>query len=199
MMTPEQLVDWTNNVPELGSTPMGKGPDVPDHLSIYTRKEMLLLAKYAVQIPVGGTALEIGVYVGHTASILLNLQGDLSLNVFLIDNWSWMMPDAKDSFDKMMRDNFPLTLYTGLWGTSKEAREMWSPGWPIDFIHIDGNHDRGPDGVDADCQMWLPLLDSGGVVAFHDADHLPVWETIQEFCPGWAGERAGRTVVRVKP
>lgn len=198
MKTPEELVDFVNTIEELGSTPMGKGPDCPDHLSIYTRREMLLLAKYAVQIPFCGIAVEVGVYVGHTASILLNLEKDLELSVNLIDNWSWMMPDAKLSFDKMMEDNFPRSLYNPYWMTSGEARKKWAD-WPINFIHIDACHDRGDFGVDNDCKIWLPLLVSGGVAVFHDYDHGPVAETVAEFCPGWAGEESGRTAVRIKP
>lgn len=197
MMTPEQLVDWVNNVPELGSTPMGKGPDVPDHLSIYTRREMMLLAKYAVQIPKGGTAVEIGVYVGHTASILLNLQRDLDLDIVLVDNWSWMMPDALNSFDQMISDNFNAVPFQGMWMTSNEAHQKWDG--PIDFIHIDACHDRGEEGVDNDCKLWLPHLKSGGVAVFHDHDHGPVAQTVAEYCPGWAGQEAGRTAVRIKP
>lgn len=200
-MTPEELVDWVNNVPELGSTPMGKGPDVPDHLSIYTRREMMLLAKYATQIPYGGTAIEIGVYVGHTASILLNLERDLELDIILVDNWSWMMPDARASFDKMIEENFAETPFEGKWMLSKEAYTDMCKSYPlrIDYIHIDGNHERGEDGVDTDCELWLPHLNAGGVALFHDADHSPVMDTINEYCPGWEGEQAGRTVARIKP
>lgn len=207
MKTPEQLVDFVNTIEELGSTPMGKGPDVPDHLSIYTRKEMMLLAKYAVKIPKGGIAVEIGVYVGHTASILLNLEpeDELDLIVVLVDNWSWMMPDARDSFDKMIADNFSHAYFESFWMTSNEAYaryvETWgeTDGHTIDFIHIDACHDRGEEGVDNDCKLWLPLLRSGGVAVFHDVDHEPVMQTVDEFCPGWEGERAGRTAVRIKP
>jgi predicted O-methyltransferase YrrM len=199
MMTPEELVDWVNNVPELGSTPMGKGPDVPAHLSIYTRREMMLLAKYAVQIPKYGTAVEIGVYVGHTASILLNLQEELALDIILVDNWSWMMPDARNSYDKMMAENFTETPVCELWMTSAEAHQFIMPSQLIDFIHIDACHDRGSDGVDNDCKLWLPHLRSGGVAVFHDADHIPVAQTIEEYCAAWSGEGAGRTAVRIKP
>jgi predicted O-methyltransferase YrrM len=202
MMTPEELVDWVNNVPELGSTPLGKGPDVPAHLSIYTRSEMMLLAKYATRIPKHGVAVEIGVYVGHTASILLNLQEALVLDVVLIDNWTWMMPDARDSFDKLIRESFSETPFQGFWMLSSEARvhfaaQMAKPS--IDYIHIDGNHNYDGTGVDLDCKLWLPLLKPGGVVAFHDHDHEPVARAVAEFCPGWAGEEAQRTAVRIKP
>lgn len=206
MKTVQELIEFAESIPELGATPMAKGPDAPDHLSIYTRKEMALLATYARNIPHGGTAVEIGVYVGHTASVLLNLQEELELDIVLVDNWSWMMPDARHSFNLMMEMYFVDTPYQGLWMTSSEAyRQIVTEANVVeghsllDYIHIDGCHDRGENGVDEDCRLWLPMLNRGGVAVFHDHDCEPVRRTVEEYCPGWSGEEAGRTAVRVKP
>lgn len=200
MKTPEELVAFIGTIESLGSTPMGGLDGNEDH-SVYTRKEAMLLAKYACQIPVGGTAVEIGVYVGHTASVLLNLEEDLSLGIALVDCWSWMMPHSKASFDLMM-ERFPNSRYEPFWMLSSEAnskfREM-VPAFLIDYIHIDGDHDWRDTGVNNDCELWLPLLRSGGVAVFHDHNCEPVARAVAQYCPGWAGEQAGRTVVRIKP
>lgn len=200
MKTPEELVNFIGTIVSLGSTPMGGLDGNEDH-SVYTRREAMLLAKYACKLPRAAMCVEIGVYVGHTASILLNLQADLALDVNLIDCWSWMMPDSKASFDKMVQENFPKTPFTPLWMLSSEAHETWvRNGWPrLDYIHIDGDHDWRDTGVNNDCERWLPLLNSGGVVCFHDSFHEPVARAIATYCPGWAGEEAGRTTVRIKP
>lgn len=205
MKTPEELVNFIGTIVSLGSTPMGGLDGNEDH-SVYTRREAMLLAKYACQIPNGGTAVEIGVYVGHTASILLNLEpmDQLDLNVVLVDCWSWMMPDSKASFDKMIAENFPDTLYEFYWMLSSEAHKEFTGGWgpeacEIDYLHIDGDHDWRDTGVNNDCELWLPLLKSGGVVAYHDSNHEPVARAIATYCPGWESERAGRTTVLRKP
>lgn len=207
MKTPQELVKFIEGIESLGSTPMGGLDGNEDH-SVYTRREAMLLAEYACQIPRDGTAVEIGVYVGHTASILLNLEplNQLNLNVVLVDCWSWMMPDSKASFDKMMRESFPHATYEEYWMLSTEAHKLYmaaSGGDPelsaIDYIHIDGDHDWRDTGVNNDCELWLPLLKSGGVVAFHDSFHEPVARAIATYCNGWPGERAGRTTVRIKP
>lgn len=202
MKTPEELVQFIGTIESLGPTGMGGLDGNEDH-SVYSRREAMLLAKYACKIPYGGTAVEIGVYVGHTASILLSLEEDLNLDIHLVDCWSWMMPHAKNSFDLMIK-RFPGSKYTDHWMLSSEANQEFrasphglSPD--IDYIHIDGDHDWRETGVNNDCELWLPLLKSGGVACFHDSFYEPVARAIATYCPGWAGEEAGRTTVRIKP
>ncbi len=205
MKTPKELVDFIGTIQSLGSTPMGGLDGNEDH-SVYTRREATLLAEYACRIPRGGVAVEIGVYVGHTASILLNLEPmeQLNLTVVLIDCWSWMTEDAKASFNLMMSTSFPYAAYEPYWMLSTDAHREYMEGFDpeecqIDYIHIDGDHDWRDTGVNNDCELWLPLLRSGGVVGFHDSFHEPVARAIATYCPGWAGEQAGRTTVRIKP
>ena len=40
---------------------------------------------------------------------------------------------------------------------------------PYDFVFIDGDHRR--TGVQADIEMYFPLINKGGLAAFHDWNH----------------------------
>jgi hypothetical protein len=40
---------------------------------------------------------------------------------------------------------------------------------PYDFLFIDGDHSR--IGIEQDIKMYVPLVQPGGIVAFHDWDH----------------------------
>lgn len=52
----------------------------------------------------------------------------------------------------------------------------------FDFIFIDGDHNY--EAVRQDFEQWLPLLESGGFVGFHDS--APVTSLPSDF-PGWPG------------
>lgn len=57
-------------------------------------------------------------------------------------------------------------------GDSAEVGRGWSQ--KIDYLFVDGDHTE--TGVRADCRAWLPHMNSGGYVLFHDywpypADH----------------------------
>ena len=51
------------------------------------------------------------------------------------------------------------------------AKVCGSFGGGIDFLFIDGAHDRA--SVEADMDGWLPKVKPGGIVAFHDYNSLP--------------------------
>ncbi len=40
---------------------------------------------------------------------------------------------------------------------------------PYDFLYIDGDHRRW--GVQMDIEMYRPLVNKGGMIAFHDWEH----------------------------
>lgn len=57
------------------------------------------------------------------------------------------------------------------------------PPWdrPLDFVYIDGNHER--DAVAADIAAWWPLVAEGGILAGHDYDpgHPGVIAAVEAF------------------
>jgi predicted O-methyltransferase YrrM len=55
------------------------------------------------------------------------------------------------------------------------ARVKQELGGPVDFLFIDGDHSY--EGVARDAELYLPLVRSGGIAAFHDICPDPVQAT----------------------
>ncbi|MBI3090381.1 MAG: class I SAM-dependent methyltransferase [Candidatus Tectomicrobia bacterium] len=60
--------------------------------------------------------------------------------------------------------------------TSKEAVQRWPLSRPLAMLWIDGNHEY--EHVRDDLLCWLPFLNPGGIVAFHDWYLLGVREAL---------------------
>jgi predicted O-methyltransferase YrrM len=69
----------------------------------------------------------------------------------------------------------------------------------IDILFIDGDHSY--DGVIQDCQNYLPLLKSGGYVAFHDYNNVAfgVKQAADRFCSDWGKESIWDLAIFKKP
>lgn len=165
---------------------------------LYTREELGALARAALAMPHGGRALEIGVYVGRSASILLNLQAEKDLDIVLVDAWGWNVPISRKSFDDLIREQYPNTPFTAWWMTSERAsaRAVTSG---LDYIHIDGDHNE--DAVRFDIEHWvISRLRIEGFACFHDADFGGVRNAVDELLGDWPTvEQAGRTLVKRRP
>jgi predicted O-methyltransferase YrrM len=64
-------------------------------------------------------------------------------------------------------------------GTSVEVARQWSR--PIDVLFIDGDHSY--EGCRADLEAWLPFVQPGGWIAFHDSSEAGVERAISESFP----------------
>lgn len=182
---------------EFSRTVEGQGTE--DHQNCtYTTAELRVLIEQAVSLPRGACVVEIGVYVGRSASIFLQLQPELDLDVHLIDNWSWHQPQAQHRFVDMIVPRFnevPFTFHKML---STHAVRKFVPG--VHLVHIDGWHDL--PGIEPDCQAWLPIVRSGGLAAFHDSDCEPIKYCIDKYVKqqGWSFvSEGGRTTIWRKP
>jgi predicted O-methyltransferase YrrM len=162
-----------------------EGQGTEDHQNCTcTTAELRLLANQLVRLERSAVAVEIGIYGGRSASLMLQLQRDLALDVHLVDNWSWDQKRATDTFVRLILENFnevPFTLHK--MRSDHLAHIHWRK--VIDFLHIDGWHDI--DGIEPDCINWLPWVRLGGVVAFHDSDCEPVARCIDKYVrkQGW--------------
>ncbi len=191
-MTFDQLVAFSSQIHGRGAARL------PECMPLYSQEELGVLARAALTIPQGGKALEVGVYVGRSASILLQLEKEKDLRITFIDNWGWNAPIAFECFKELLADSFPDTKATQVWMSSQEASEMIPLSYKFDYIHIDGDHDEGP--VRFDVETWvLGHLKPGGVACFHDYDCSGVKKAVDELLVGWEREQGGRTIALRRP
>lgn len=189
MKTIEELVAFSAKV---------EGQGTEDHQNCtYTTTELRALANQLVALPYGSRVVEIGVYTGRSSSLFFQLQQALNLDIHLIDNWSWDVIRATDTFRNLVHDHFnetPFTLHKML------SRHLGETTWdrPINLLHVDGWHDM--DGIKYDCLLWLPWVKQDGIAVFHDSDCPPVAQCIDKYCSGWTLlDTAFRTTVWRKP
>ncbi len=133
--------------------------------STYAVDEMTALAKAAVAVPEGGLIVEIGVYSGCTASLLLQAARGRDISVLLCDTFQYMWDENSKSRLEHLLSLFPdVHIIDAMYRTSAEAEKM--TGVAVDLLHIDGDHSEG--GISEDCRLWLPKMRGGGVAVFHD-------------------------------
>ena len=153
------------------------GQGTEDHANCTcTGLELALLIERVMALPVGSRIVEIGVFTGRSASVYLQLQEQLQLDIHLIDNWSWNERYAAPYFAQMVLDKYnevPFTLH------KRRSDRPWPWGLPIHLLYVDGWHDM--PGIDADCRIWLPRVVPGGLVAFHDSQSPDVASCIEKY------------------
>ena len=123
----------------------------------------------AKSLPDGATVVEVGSFKGRsTCCLALGCRGTQK-HVFAIDTFKGNEGDFKyrpflqDFLDNLQRCG--LSKYvTPVDGRSSEIAKTWRK--PIDLLFIDGSHDY--EDVLADFQNFLPYVQPGGVIAFHD-------------------------------
>lgn len=170
---------------------MISAPDTPASLLTgvpgwLTHNEELLLRDYAVDVPIGGYVINIGVEYGRSLATLAKyarsayvLGVDIKMKPGIAANLAQAGLDSK--YHLMEKDS---------------AKVVWN-GAPIDLIFIDGDHSIA--GVLRDIDNWIPHVKIGGVVVFHDCacitnlsphtDHFDVTRAVttwqQKAAPQW--------------
>lgn len=123
--------------------------------------EQDLLLELAKQVPQGGTIVEIGAEFGMSASLFIH-GTNASQRIFSVD----LFPGDLIS---VHRQNLNIAELGGrskqIAGDSGEVGKNWKQGG-IDLLFIDGDHTY--KGCKADIEAWIPHVNPGGVVAFHD-------------------------------
>ena len=144
--------------------------------------------------------VEVGVYEGSSALVLtgaLPLGAELHLVEPFGRGMDWWEPAderaVKTIVGRAARRRGGPEVHWHV-ATSEAAARGWR--LPVDLVFIDGDHTEAACRLDWD--LWHPLVEPGGVVAFHDArggDPGPTAVVEALFSDGGAGHRAGWRVV----
>lgn len=131
-------------------------------------EEARVLYDIASQLEEDDHIVEIGCQFGRSTSLLAQVARERKLRLTCIDPF-WEPREAALHWFAMMRElDCPFTLH---YCESYCARIQI--GQYIDLLYIDGNHDY--KAVAGDCSGYLPIVNPGGYVCFHDygRDSLP--------------------------
>ena len=102
--------------------------------------------------------VEVGTGYGRSA-VLMSLTGK---KVITIDNYKdYQSPNSPEFLEDELKD-FPITFLNG---ESVEIAETFADEI-IDFLFLDGDHEY--ESVKKDIEVWLPKVEKGGMVCFHD-------------------------------
>lgn len=141
--------------------------DVNDHYGIPENEREGVYYAAMNSTPKHGLIVEIGVCWGLTSVALAAAAKIQEAEFHAID--PFLLEGSPAEFSAMMdRKGLPYFLHVG--GASSDcfgfAEIGWMPDRGINFLLIDGAHNE--PFVSLDCRKWLPLVASGGVVAFDD-------------------------------
>lgn len=166
--------------------------------------EMELLYKHCFEFK-NPQIVEIGSAHGASSIVLAEAVKQLSGHLTCIDSY----PDnyynqekfgeyAYQAFKKNVLEKYPGIAFFK--DSSVDARKFLTDSEVLDILFIDGMHSY--EAVKIDCALYLPLLKSGGYVAFHDYNNVQfagVKQAADEFTAGWETESEWDLIVRRKP
>jgi predicted O-methyltransferase YrrM len=134
-----------------------------------TPEELAALLDLALACPAGGSALEIGSYLGASAAYLVAGLAQVGGTLACLDTWqNETMPDGnRDTFAEFERNVAPVR--DRLIVIRKPTQDLTSAGLggPFHLVFIDGDHSYA--AVKRDFELIAPALADNAVVAFHDS------------------------------
>lgn len=137
-----------------------KARTMSGHYSL-SEEEQRFMFDLAMTLPAGSTIVEIGVCNGRTAAVLNYVAKERHLRYYGVDNFS--LENTADN----VRSSLQALGYYPDFLVGDSAKVPWHGG-PIGLLLIDGGHDEA--SVHKDCEKWIPMVASGGIVAWHDYD-----------------------------
>ena len=165
---------------------------IPGH---YSELELTKLYELAVALPDHGTAAEIGVLYGRSASVFFQVAQHKPLDLHLIDPWVVNEDDTFKYFTGMVDKHFrdvPFTMHNRT-SDSLYAHRIAQRFHYICLLHVDGDH--SPKGIEKDCNRWLyAVSDLQGLAVFHDYDTRDdsgdlmfpqIKDTVDRYCADW--------------
>lgn len=141
-----------------------------DYFNIFTHmtwNERLLLYKLSLLLPKKSVLVEIGSYLGASSVFLATAAEENNSILYCIDTWKndAMSEGTRDTFGEFLRNTEPLKFsIRPLRGKSEEVAKTFKEN--IDLLFLDGDHSY--DAVRADAELWIPKMNHGGIIIFHD-------------------------------
>lgn len=156
-----------------------------------------ILYKYAMEIPYGGVAMELGICGGRTAALLAYCAEEKNFEAHGIDAFILLKDwNAELLGKKLASFQLPYDIHEG-W----TAEVPWDR--QLDLLIIDASHTD--PWVNDDFKRWTPFLKVGGIGVFDDVDpdpkspHYPVHLAVTRYTNGWQEEfNDGRLVIKRK-
>lgn len=142
--------------------------------------EVRLLKKLAFWTHPNKVVINIGAGAGTSAMAFL--EANRSLNVYTVDI---SLDNLKAEALALAAAGLPATIQ--LHQNSAQAGRDWKMG-EVAILFIDGNHSAR--AVRADIEAWLPHVEDGGIVVFHDygVGH-PGWADVYQVVNEWRGAK----------
>lgn len=143
-----------------------------------TRDELLLLYSLAKRLH-GGTAVEIGSYLGASSCFIAAGCRRAGAHLYCVDTWQndAMSEGPRDTWSEFVANTRRhRSRITPIRRSSMEAAKLFQGR--IDLLFVDGDHRRA--AVCGDLRAWLPHLSRGGWVALHDSGWADVRSAIKE-------------------
>lgn len=129
--------------------------------------EKVLLKQLAGKIPKRGIILEVGSYVGASASFLALGCRKKSGRVYCVDTWKneAMSEGLRDTYAEFLENTRHFRdVIIPMCGKSVDIARTFDK--KIDLLFIDADHSY--DACQSDVKAWIPHLKSGAIVVFHD-------------------------------
>ena len=132
-----------------------------------TLQEKFLLYDLAHKLASGAVVVEIGSYIGASASFLAAGRWNRGGLVYCVDTWKneAMTEGERDTFREFTKNTERFKeVIVPLKGLSQDMARIFHK--EIDLLFIDGDHSY--KGVKEDVEAWFPKLNEKAIVIFHD-------------------------------
>lgn len=154
---------------QLADAGLGSAMQIPTHMS---QAELDVLYDLAAGLSDGAHVLEIGSYVGASAT---RLAAGLSLvegHLYCVDTWAnETMPEGeRDTFAEFQRNTAAASARITMVRKRSDELTASEIALPLDFAFIDADHSY--PAVRADFALARDRLKDGGMIAFHDCTYF---------------------------
>lgn len=131
----------------------------------FTEAEARVMYEELIKLPDESVVVEIGSYMGRSASLIGQVAQDKGFEFVCVDNFVTGFEDK--SVQQELRNNLDRNKvrYVLFEMYSRRAAKLFDYH-EVDFVFIDGDHRY--EGCFEDINLWLPRVKQNGLVAFHD-------------------------------